>query len=160
MQNDVVVVVRSRADVARSACLELNEPVVIEHLGDISRPDVVGRVEAARLGLRDPAIVEHVMHREQLSTRRHGGEESVFGGVGGSTQQRREPTTNTASRWRTALQPRWCNFLETATLSPRAVVVLEWWEDFCTACRPVRTVRRSATTWTGARTLGQTGRGL
>jgi hypothetical protein len=89
MQNDVVVVVRSRADVARSACLELNEPVVIEHLGDISRPDVIGRVEAARLGLRDPAIVEHVMHHEQLSTGRHGGEESVFGGVGGSTQQRR-----------------------------------------------------------------------
>jgi hypothetical protein len=45
MQNDVVVVVRSRADVARSACLELNGPVVIEHMGDISRPDVVGRVE-------------------------------------------------------------------------------------------------------------------
>jgi hypothetical protein len=78
MQNDVVIVVRSRADVARSACLELNGPVVIEHPGDISRPDVVGRVEAARLGLCDPAIVEHVMHHEQVSTGRHGGEESVF----------------------------------------------------------------------------------
>ena len=89
MQNDVVVVVRSRADVAMSACLELNGPVVIEHMGDISRPDVVGRVEAARLGLCDSATVEHVMHHEQVSTGRHGGEESVFGGVRGSTQQRR-----------------------------------------------------------------------